>query len=268
MSDQDSVVADSAQAAANTEKLATLMQGNPAAAAEFLQHAAQAGDAMAQALYAQLLLDGKGVGRDREAAQHWFQLAAHAGHVMAMNMLGRCCEFGWGRTIDVELAAVWYRRAADHGLDWGMYNPAHLHASGSGVSKDQARAYALYHRAADLGHAKSMGIVGRYHEQGWEVPADADAAFDWYRKSADGGDFRGQCSHASMLAERGLIDDSAHWLRLAIHTAIPSFATKLAETLAASAQPEFRKIAQEIRERHAVPADVANISAWEPDSAP
>ncbi|QBB69763.1 sel1 repeat family protein [Pseudolysobacter antarcticus] len=239
-----------ASANLDNDQFAQLVQSDPAAAARILQRAAEHGDAIAQALFAQLLLDGNGVMRDREMAWHWFQLAAHTGHVMAMNMLGRCCEFGWGRAIDIELAAVWYRRAADHGLDWGMYNLAHLHVSGSGVAMDRSLAYALYRRAADLGHAKSMGIVGRYHEQGWEVPADANAAFDWYRKSAHGGDFRGQCSYASLLAQRGQIEDAVYWLRLAVQTAIPSFAIKLAETLAVSAQAEFRKIALEIRQCH------------------
>jgi TPR repeat protein len=122
---------------------------------------------------------------------------------MARNMLGRCHEHGWGCTADAAVAARHYRQAAEGGLDWAMYNYANLLATGRGVIEDQAQALKLYQRAAELGHAKSMNLLGRYLEEGQHCPADSAAAVEWYRRSAEGGDFRGQFSYASVLADDG-----------------------------------------------------------------
>ena len=119
----------------------------------------------------------------------------------ARNMLGRCLEHGWGCAKDEAGAARHYAIAAQQKLDWAMYNLANLLSTGRGVARDDARALALYQSAAALGHAKSMNLVGRFHEEGLVVPRDLAAAHQWYRRSAEAGDFRGQFSHATVLAE-------------------------------------------------------------------
>ena len=220
-----------------------------ATAFERVRAAAHVGDIDAQALYAQLLGEGRGVPEDAVEATHWFALAANSGQAGAMNMLGRCHELGRGTTVNLELALTWYRKAAAKGLDWGMYNLAQLLAAGRGVVRDRAQAFALYRRAADLGHAKSMNLIGRYYEEGWEVAADAERAAEWYRRSALGGDFRGQTSYASILAQRGEIESSANWLRRAAETATPLFLQNLANDLATSAHALLREVGAEMRER-------------------
>jgi TPR repeat protein len=211
--------------------------------------AAHAGDIDAQTLYAQLLGEGRGVVENAHEALHWFSLAANSGHAGAMNMLGRCHELGRGTMVNLDLAATWYRKAATSGLDWGMYNLAQLLASGRGVARDRAQAFALYRRAADLGHAKSMNLVGRYHEEGWEVAPDAESAIEWYRRSALAGDFRGQTSYASILAQRGDIEVAAQWLRRAAETATPAFLQNLAIDLGNSAHALLREVGAEMRAR-------------------
>ncbi len=118
-----------------------------------------------------------------------------------MNMLGRCHEYGLGTPVDYEAAAQWYWRAASYDDDWAMYNYAHLLANGRGVRQDRAAAFLWFRLAASRGHARAMHFLGLYYENGWETPVDRAAAYSWYRRSAEGGDYRGQCSYASVLAQ-------------------------------------------------------------------
>ena len=61
-----------------------------------------------------------------------------------------------------------------------------------------------------------MNLVGRYLEEGVHCPGDKQAACIWYERSARGGDFRGQFSHASVLAESGNIDEALVWFERAL----------------------------------------------------
>jgi TPR repeat protein len=229
-----------------------------------LRRAARSGDIEAQVLLAQALIERRAarVRGDCDAATnahddrandaeslHWFTLAANEGHAVAMNMVGRCHELGRGTAPDASLAAAWYRKAAEADLDWGLYNYAQLLAAGRGVKRDRARALALYRRAAAMGHAKSMNLVGRFYDEGWEVDADRAVAIDWYRRAAEGGDFRGQVSHASVLAAEGRVGEATTWLERAIETATPAFLAQLAEDLSRASQAEFRAVAVKIRRR-------------------
>jgi len=224
-----------------------LLQSDPAAAAQVLWRAACEDNHYAQLLLGQMLLDGDRVERNPREALRWFRRAADAGVAMGMNMVGRCLENGWGAPTDFEQAASWYLRAAEQELDWALYNYAHMLANGRGVARDRAQALQWFKRAAALGHARSMNFIGQYYEFGWEVEADPAAAVDWYRRSAEGGDFRGQCSYASVLTDAGRIDEAAHWLGLAIQTATPAYLEQLAVTLEASPHARLRRIAAEIR---------------------
>jgi TPR repeat protein len=223
--------------------------GDASAAVAQVRAAASAGDIAAQALYAQMLSEGRGLAPDPVEALHWHTLAANSGDAAAMNMVGRCHELGCGTPINLELAATWYRKSARSGFEWGMYNFANLLAKGRGVKADRKLAFVLYRRAAALGHAKSMNMVGRHYDEGWEVERDAAVAEAWYRKAALGGDFRGQTSYASILAQRGDVQGAAEWLRRAAATATPAFLERLAGDLAQAPHALLREVAAAMRER-------------------
>ncbi|HSC82538.1 MAG TPA: tetratricopeptide repeat protein [Pseudomonas sp.] len=189
---------------------------NPRATASLLIDAAGAGDADAQALLGQILLDGNGISRDQRLAVTWFEIAAGQGHVMALNMLGRCHEHGWGCPLDLAAAGHCYRQAVAHGLDWAMYNLANLLATGRGCAQDHAAAFDLYRRAAELGHAKSMNLLGRYLHEGVLGAAEPQAALHWFRRSAEAGDFRGQFNYALRLLEQQQNDAAREWLQRAL----------------------------------------------------
>lgn len=213
---------------------------------------ARAGVLEAQALLGQLLLEGQGIAEDRPLALKWFAIAAHRGHLMARNMLGRCHEHGWGCAADAAAAAGHYRLAAEAGLDWAMYNYANLLATGRGVAVDQGLALSWYRRAAQVGHAKSMNLLGRYLEQGLACARDVEQARQWYRRSAEAGDFRGQFSHAAVLAEQGQVAAAVHWLQVALEGGNLNFLRVSVEALERASQPEVRGMAVAYRARMAL----------------
>jgi len=206
----------------------------------FLCALAGQGDAEAQALYGQLLLDGNGVARDRAAGFAWFNRAAAQGHLMALNMVGRCYDLGWGVTVDKARAADCYRVAAERGLDWAMYNYATLLSLGEGVPEDKEAALAWFEQAARLGNAKAANFVGSFHEDGWVVSRDLTKAARLYQRAAEGGDFRGMFNHARMLGDKGRTEEALTWIERAGESATPAFVTKAAGFLDASPVAAFR----------------------------
>ena len=224
------------------DQLRAMLAENPAKAAQAILIAAKQGIVDGQALLGQILLDGQGIARDPVLAKRWFQIAANSGHLMARNMLGRCWEHGWGGPVDCTLASLEYRQAAEAGLDWALYNYANLLATGRGVAQDQSTAFKLYGVAAQAGHAKSMNLLGRYLEEGVYCPADKKAACFWYERSAMGGDFRGQFSHASVLAEDGNIDDALRWFERALNGGNLNFLRVTLGTLLEAREPRIRAL--------------------------
>ena len=124
-------------------------------------------------------------------------------------------------------------------------------ATGRGVVQNHALALACYRRAADLGHAKSMNLLGRYLEEGLVCQADLEAARDWYRRSAEGGDFRGQFSHAAVLADAGRIDEAVAWLQRALAGGNLNFLRVACAALLKATHPEIRDLAQAYQRRAA-----------------
>lgn len=245
------------------EELARLLEGDPVEAARLLGAAARYGIVEAQAAYAQLLLDGRGVKQDPAAAFRWFTVAAEAGSLDATNMLGRCHELGWGVPVDRTEAARHYRDAAERGLDWGQYNLANLLARGDGVAQDLEAALAWYRRAANQGHVKSLNLVGRFYEEGWGgVAADPAGAEDWYRRAAEGGDFRGQFNHGSVLARRGAVQEAAIWFRRAAATGTLGFLRSMAAHLERQPDAELRAIGLEVLARCAQSGEASDLFAY------
>jgi TPR repeat protein len=219
------------------DQLRAMLASNPARAAQAIVAAAGQNLIEAQALLGQILLDGKGIERDPGLALKWFGIAASRGHLMARNMLGRCHEHGWGCTANPSVAAGHYRLAATEGL-------------------------ACYAQAARMGHAKSMNLLGRYLEEGRYCEADRELAFDWYRRSAEAGDFRGQFSHAAVLAEHGHVKQAVTWLNIAREAGNLNFLRVSRKALLASDIPQIRALAAEYHRRAAVIGDESDKAEY------
>ncbi|SHN26912.1 hypothetical protein SAMN05216593_12035 [Pseudomonas asturiensis] len=233
------------------DDLRAMLEESPAQAAKAILAAATQGNIEAHALLGQILLDGSGIQRDPPLAMTWFTIAARQGHAMARNMLGRCFEHGWGCVPDLKQAALHYRLAAEQGLDWGLYNLGNLLATGRGVEQDHAQALTCYRKAANLGHAKSMNLLGRYLEEGIQGQRDLPAAHEWYRRSAEGGDFRGQFSYASVLAEQGDIEQAVAWLKKALTGGNLNFLRVGCKALLDAKHPDIQRMAVDYFQRAA-----------------
>ncbi|NVZ67057.1 sel1 repeat family protein, partial [Pseudomonas gingeri] len=90
-----------------------------------------------------------------------------------------------------------------------------------------------------MGHARSMNLLGRYLEDGRFCPADLVAACEWYRLSAEAGDFRGQFSYATVLADLGRVDQALEWLRKALAGGNLKFLQISRQTLLAARAPRI-----------------------------
>lgn len=228
---------------------ASVLAGEPAVGAAWMQAAAQLGHAEAQAALGQWLLDGHGRERDAAAALQWFQRAARQGNWMGANMSGRCHEMGWGTEVNFDQAAHWYGLAAAYGLPEAKYNLANLHASGKGVEKDPVRAVTLYREAANQGYAKAHGKLGRYYEDGRVLPQDSAAAFRCYEIAAKGGDFRGQFDLASLLAAEGRHEEALQWLAQVVAKAPSHYLRVAGQALEQSPRAEYREVARQMLAR-------------------
>lgn len=213
---------------------------------DIVRAAAERGVREAQALYGQMLLDGRFVPRNPAYALHWFERAAVAGDLMAINMVGRCLDQGWGVAASAHLAEPWFRKAAERGLDWGMYNLATLLTLGRGVHEDKVEALYWFRKAAEMGHAKSINLVGSFYEDGWVVKKDMALAREYYLRSAIAGDFRGQFNIARLLIQEGALDEALTWLRKVPETATPAFLEKMKRFLGAYSVPAIRRFALEL----------------------
>lgn len=210
------------------------------ARAALIREAAESGLAEAQAVWAQMLLDGVEVPGDARAAFGWFMRAAAQHHPMALNMVGRCYDLGWGVAVDKPRAAECYRVAAERGLDWGMYNYATLLALGDGVAEDKAAALGWLERAAAMGNAKAVNFVGSFHEDGWACPRDLTKAAICYERAAQGGDFRGCFNHARMLAAGGRVREAVAWIERAGALGNQRFVGQVREWLGRADDAELR----------------------------
>lgn len=226
--------------ALTSDDIAARLSAPPEERAAFVRELAEAGEAEAQALLGQLLLDGNGVPRDERAAFAWFNRAAAQHHTMALNMVGRCYDLGWGVAVDKARAAECFRIAAARGLPEAQYNYGTALALGEGVAEDKVAALALFEQAAATGYAKAINHVGSFAEDGWGAPRDMAKAADCYARAAQGGDFRGCFNHARLLGTAGEIDEALVWLRRAGEWGNARFVAKALDWLAASDVPGFR----------------------------
>ena len=230
-------------------ELRTLLAGDPATAAPWIQAAARYGVAEAQLRLGQMLLDGLGAPKDEAAALTWFLQAAKTGAADAMNMVGRCHENGWGTPVDLPIAADWYRRSAEAGHDWGEYNYANMLFDGRGLARDEAAAVIWYRRAADQGHARAMNLLARCFEEGWGTPHDEAMAFAWYRRSAEGGYFRAQFNYGSILAAHDRIDEALSWFDQACRAAPAESLPSMVDVLLQQTDPKLAGFARALAAR-------------------
>ncbi len=227
--------------------LRALLTGDPAEAAEWVLSAAEHGIPAAQLRLGRMLLEGRGVARDEEAALDWFSRAARLGSAEALNMVGRCHENGWGVPVDLALAASHYESSALGRHDWGEYNFGNMLFDGRGVVRDLPRALYWFLRAARQGHGRAMNLLGRSLEEGWGCPRRPADALYWYRRSAESGYFRGALNYALVLAERGHTELAAVWFWNAASSGNDDTRRAILRVLATAGDPALIAVAARVQ---------------------
>lgn len=206
------------------------LAANPGEAASAIYRAAGRGIASAQVVYAQLLLDGRGVARDPVLALRWFERAAKSGEPEAWNMVGRCHEKGWGTPQDYVRAIPYFERAITLGHVWAKVNLAQI-LTRLGDPADRPRAYQLFEAAAKAGNLKAVNSLARFVEEGWVGPADPRRAVALYHLAAERGDHWAQFNLATLLYAHGDPEGALSWLGRCIERSDDGFRGRIAQIL-------------------------------------
>ncbi len=227
--------------ALDTPALEARLASNPREAASAIHRAAQAGNAAAQLVYAQLLLDGRGLARDPVLALSWFERAAERGEPEAWNMVGRCHEKGWGTPQDYLRAMPYFERAVTLGHVWAKVNLAQI-LMRLGDPADRPRAYALFEEAAKAGNLKAVNSLARFLEEGWAGPADPRRAAALYCVAAERGDHWAQFNLATLLYALGEHGEALNWLGRCIEKSDDGFRGRIATVLLDHPDERLRRV--------------------------
>lgn len=152
-----------------------------------LRRAADAGSATGEALYglARMAPPG-GLPADASAGRQWLQKAAQAGDAQAARILAQAYLTGSAGYSDVEKAKALYGRAHDLGDARSSLALASLLARGA----DPGQAEQVVRVAADRGDRRAMTVLGRYLTlvAAKGLSSSYDEADLWLTRAADQGD--------------------------------------------------------------------------------
>ena len=158
---------------------------------------AEAGDAMAQVQYAQMLYMGQGMEKNEAEALKWYLKSAESGNHYAQANLGLFFQTGGcGVKEDIAKAIEWYGKAAKQGNTHAQFYLARLYEDGNGVEKDIMKAVELYGKAAKGGMATAQFVYAMMLTKGEGVDRNIDEALTWAEKAEVAGEGR-----ASKLVE-------------------------------------------------------------------
>jgi TPR repeat protein len=197
---------------------------------------AEAGDAAAQTLLAELLSRGLGVKQDLPAAADWYSLAGDRGDPEALYALGRFHLEGVAVKADAGKAADLLKRAAKGGHGVAAREFGYLLLQGKGVAKNAMLAAAHLRRAAGQGDMDAQYALGALYVEGVGVVADEGQAARWYGAAARNGHVGAQIEYAILLFNgRGVPRNeavAARWFREAASADNPLAQMRLSRLLA------------------------------------
>lgn len=190
--------AEAGDAAAQTLVAEILSRGlgvkrDEAAAAKWYQLAAEQGVPEAQFQYALMLIDGRYVKKDTQAAYALMQAAAEAGNRLAMFNFAQLILQRDATAAGMTRAVSYYQRAADGGLADAQYAMSQVVANGAGGKKQddvEARRWLLL--AARQNYDTAQLDLATWLIDGRGGPRDLKAGFGWMKRAAEGGNVAAQ----------------------------------------------------------------------------
>jgi TPR repeat protein len=184
----------------NIAVLASNGRGTPVdypTAAEFLQKAADIGNADAAYQLAQFYLHGWGVPQNKSRAFQLFQQASSAGYAPARTALARCFEEGIGTEVDLQTASsleldhheederkFWLYAALNNDAVAARCVGERFLTGTGGFSVDLVKGRRYLMRAADAGDAQAQYQLATCCTQGIGGPQNAMAGLKWLERSA------------------------------------------------------------------------------------
>ncbi|WP_442866002.1 tetratricopeptide repeat protein [Aminobacter sp. HY435] len=190
--------AEAGDAAAQTLVAEILSRGlgvarNDGAAARWYEAAAEQGVPEAQFQYALLLLDGKYVNRDDKAASALMQAAAEAGNRLAQFNYAQMLIQREPGSKGLEKAVPYFERAAATGLADAQYAMSQVYANGvGGRLRDDRRARLLLVQAARQNYDTAQFDLALWMVGGRGGERDLKSAFGWMKLAAEGGNVAAQ----------------------------------------------------------------------------
>lgn len=185
--------AEAGDAAAQTLVAEILSRGlgvkrDEATAAKWYQLAAEQGVPEAQFQYALMLIDGRFVNKDPQGAYALMQAAAEAGNRLAQFNFAQLLIKREPGDAGMIKAVSYYQRAADAGLADAQYAMSQVYANGVGGKKrDDAEARRWLLLAARQNFDTAQVDLATWLVEGRGGPRDLKAGFGWMKRAAEGG---------------------------------------------------------------------------------
>jgi len=162
------------------EAMADYRTGNVAGAFKQFLAAAEGGDVNAQAMVANMYLEGTGTARDARRALAWFEKAAAGGHSYAQYAVGLLyLSGGQGVSKDPARGVTWLERSAQQGSYFAQTTLGDAYASGIGVATDKMRAASYFTSAAEQNYATAQLKLASFYFLGLGIARDPVAAYKW-----------------------------------------------------------------------------------------
>jgi TPR repeat protein len=190
--------AEAGDAAAQTLVAEILSRGlgvkrDEAQAAKWYQLAAEQGVPEAQFQYALMLIDGRYVAKDPQGAYALMQAAAEAGNRLAQFNFAQLVIQREPGASGMAKAVTYYQRAAEAGLADAQYAMSQVHANGAGgKKKDETEARRWLVLAARQNFDTAQLDLATWLIEGRGGPRDLEAGFGWMKRAADGGNVAAQ----------------------------------------------------------------------------
>jgi len=156
---------------------------------------ANAGDAAAMTLLAELIIQGLGTRQDDRRAAEWYRLAADRGDPNARFALGMLHLSGRGVPRDEARARALLGQASEQGHGLASFNLA-LPLLVTGEAQDLTRAIALLQRAGDAEVGDAQHALAVLMIEGRGLPQDIEAAADMMARAASNGSLAGEVEFA------------------------------------------------------------------------
>jgi uncharacterized protein len=153
--------------------------GHKDVAARLFEHAARAGNRLAQYRLAMMLRRGEAHSLEANAEWRWLRRSAGAGLPQAQFELARMYDEGAGVRQSYAVAAEWYGRAALQGQPDAQARLAALQLAGLGGEADPNSAIRWFRAAAGAGHQDAQRMLSQMYEAGHGVGRDPVRAAYW-----------------------------------------------------------------------------------------